>query len=397
MADLSSKAKRAKLKPGTYWNSISKTLSLGYRKGVRGARWWAREFVGLADGETRGTPYRRTSLADTNDGARLADGKYVLDHEQAIQAAITWSTKPTQRSLRGMSIGNVVDAYLRHYETESSDETLSNKAIAEKWVSDEFRDIRIADMTTYHLQVWRDNLVLEGKVSKATANRIWTVMRAALNYGFEKMGLADADRWKRIKPYGGTNMPRADYLTPAQAIALLDAMPADFRQLALGALYTGGRYRELRMMQVKHVNLRDVQVEFVFTKGRHGGKRREVPLSAEGIAHFGLLVEGLDRDALVFRKADGEPWGKSQQVRRMKDAATAAKLPHLNRFHMLRHTYASVLAQAGMPMRSIQYLLGHADMRITVQHYAHLQPDHVATEIKTHLPSFAALSSAAVH
>jgi site-specific recombinase XerD len=56
-----------------------------------------------------------------------------------------------------------------------------------------------------------------------------------------------------------------------------------------------------------------------------------------------------------------------------------------------------VLAQAGMPMRSVQYLLGHSDMRITVQHYAHLQPDHVATQIKDHLPSFAALSTAAVH
>lgn len=390
MTDLSSKAKRSKLKPGTYWTSISKTLALGYRKGKRGSRWWAREYVGLPAGEIRGTPYRRTSLADSNDDAQ-ADGRHVLDHDQAIQAAIVWSTKPTQRSTRGLTVGNVVDAYLRHYETETSDETKSNSAIAAKWIDEDLRSIRIADLTTFQLQTWRDDLVLEGEVSKATANRIWTVLRAALNYGYDKMDLSDADRWKRIKPFGGTNQPRADYLTPEQAIALLDAMPADFREIALGALYTGGRYRELRMMQVKHVNLRDGQVEFVFTKG---GKRREVPLSVEGLAHFAGLVEDRDRDELVFLRADGAPWGKSHQVRRMKAAAEAAGLPHIGRFHMLRHTYASVLAQAGMPMRSVQYLLGHADMRITVQHYAHLQPDHVALQIKDHLPSFAALSTA---
>jgi len=394
MTDLSSKAKRAKLAPGTYWFSISKALSLGYRKGKRGSRWWAREFIGLPEGKTTGTPYRRTSLADVNDGTAQADGRHVLDHDQAIQAAIAWSTKPVQRSMRALSIGDVVDAYLRHYETESDDETRSNSAIARKWIGDDIRSVRIADMTTYHLQVWRDNVVLEGEVSKATANRIWTVLRAALNYGYDKMGLSDADRWKRIKPYGGTNQPRADYLTPDQAIALLDSMASDFRNLALGALYTGGRYRELRMMQVRHVNLHDGQVEFVFTKG---GKRREVPLSVEGVAHFRKLVEGRDREETLFLRADGAPWGKSQQVRRMKDAAGAAKLPHVGRFHMLRHTYASVLAQAGMPMRSVQYLLGHSDMRITVQHYAHLQPDHVAAQIKDHLPSFASLSSNSVH
>ncbi len=394
MTDLSSKAKRAKLKPGTYWASISKTLSLGYRKGVRSSRWWAREYVGLPETKTKGTPYRRTSLADANDGDRKADGRCVLDHDQAIQEAIAWSTKPVQRSVRALTVGNVVDAYLRHYDTQSSDDTKSNATIASKWIGDDIRLIRIADLSTYHLQVWRDNIVLDGAVSKATANRIWTVLRAALNYGYQKMGIPDKDRWRRITPFSGTNHPRAEYLAPKQAIALVNAMQADFRALALGALYSGGRYRELCLMQVRHVNIADGQVEFVFTKS---GKRREVPLSEEGLSHFAKLIADRDRDELVFRKADGAAWRKSMQTRRMKAASKAAGLPHPVGFHTLRHSYASVLAQAGMPMRSIQYLLGHADMRVTTQHYAHLQPDHVALQIKEHLPSFAQLSPDAVH
>ena len=394
MPNLTSKSKRAKLKPGTYWSSISKTLSLGYRKAVRKngvskPRWLAREYVGSAEGKTKGAVYRKFSLADANDGDRQADGKFVLDHDQAIQAAITWSTKPLDRSTRGLTIGNVVDAYLRHYETQTADDTKTNATIAGKWITDEIRSIRVADMTTYHLQVWRDNIVLDGEVSKATANRIWTVLRAALNYGYQKMGISDQDRWRRIKPFGGTNQPRAEYLTAEQAIALLDAMQPDLRDLALGALYSGGRYRELTMMQVQHVNLHDGQVEFVFTKS---GKRREVPLSEEGQIHFARMVANRKRDSLVFVKDDGTPWGKSHQTRRMKAALAKAGLSSSIGFHTLRHSYASVLAQAGMPMRSIQYLLGHSDMRITVQHYAHLQPDHVAGQIKEHLPSFAAIS-----
>jgi integrase len=43
-------------------------------------------------------------------------------------------------------------------------------------------------------------------------------------------------------------------------------------------------------------------------------------------------------------------------------------------FHILRHTYGSRLAMAGVPMAVIAEALGHADERITQKYYAHLAP-----------------------
>lgn len=49
-----------------------------------------------------------------------------------------------------------------------------------------------------------------------------------------------------------------------------------------------------------------------------------------------------------------------------------AGLPHL-RLHDLRHTYASMLVNAGESLYVVQQCLGHADGRVT-QRYAHLAP-----------------------
>jgi integrase len=70
-------------------------------------------------------------------------------------------------------------------------------------------------------------------------------------------------------------------------------------------------------------------------------------------------------------------------------ACAAAKIEPEVRFHELRHTYASHLAQAGVDLLTISKLLGHADTRITSRHYAHLS-DKTFTDAVAKLPSFGA-------
>jgi len=62
-----------------------------------------------------------------------------------------------------------------------------------------------------------------------------------------------------------------------------------------------------------------------------------------------------------------EPRGPAKTV-----ACEAAKISPAVTFHELRHTYASTLAQRGVDLLTISKLLGHADVRITARHYAHL-------------------------
>ena len=69
-------------------------------------------------------------------------------------------------------------------------------------------------------------------------------------------------------------------------------------------------------------------------------------------------------------------------------ACNAAKIAPAISFHELRHTYASLLAQAGADQLTISKLLGHADTRITARHYAHLCDKTLANTVDKLLPNF---------
>jgi len=49
--------------------------------------------------------------------------------------------------------------------------------------------------------------------------------------------------------------------------------------------------------------------------------------------------------------------------------------------HSIRHTFGSWLAIQGTPLRTIQELLGHADVRMTIR-YAHLSPAHLREAVE---------------
>ena len=58
--------------------------------------------------------------------------------------------------------------------------------------------------------------------------------------------------------------------------------------------------------------------------------------------------------------------------KRFKAACRAARVPEV-KFHELRHTFATSMAASGVPLRTIQEFLGHADSK-TTQIYAHYAP-----------------------
>jgi site-specific recombinase XerD len=96
---------------------------------------------------------------------------------------------------------------------------------------------------------------------------------------------------------------------------------------------------------------------------------------------------------LIFLRADGAAWGKNYHVRPLLAACRVAKIEPAVGFHELRHTYASLLAQAGADLLTISKLLGHADTRITSRHYAHLCDKTLANAVNRYLPIFAEIKS----
>jgi integrase len=78
------------------------------------------------------------------------------------------------------------------------------------------------------------------------------------------------------------------------------------------------------------------------------------------------------KDLVFCYSETGVPLDRSKLIRRFKQALERAEV-HRITFHELRHTFGTRMAASGIPMRTLQAWMGHADIK-TTQVYAHYQP-----------------------
>ena len=220
---------------------------------------------------------------------------------------------------------------------------------------------------------------------KATANRILTVLKAALNHAWRDGYISSDEAWRRVKPFHNVDSPKIRYLSVQECSRLINACSSDFRNLVQAALLTGCRYGELTYLKVSDF---DTTHQTLHVRETKNGKPRHIPLTEEGIHLFKVLIRGKSGDTFVLARDDGEPWGKAHQVRRLKEACKIASIEPAISFHVLRHTYGSLLASKGVSLQVIAELLGHSDTRITSRHYAHLLPSYVSDTLRANLPQF---------
>lgn len=79
-----------------------------------------------------------------------------------------------------------------------------------------------------------------------------------------------------------------------------------------------------------------------------------------------------DKDLVFCHPETGHPLDRSKLVRRFRQAVERAQVRTIT-FHELRHTFGTRMAAAGVPLRTLQQWMGHADAK-TTQVYAHYQP-----------------------
>lgn len=381
-ARLETRAARGKLKiqHEPHWRQLVTGVSLGYRKGQRGGTWIARK---LADGK-----YRKKTLGPADDVSE-ADGESVLDYAQAHEKALAFAKAPAEeRATSNYTVDDALDDYLRWHRTHGKSAERTAKVV-DKHLRPKFGKKRVADLTAKQIRAWHSGLIEPDEQgrrrSKATANRILTVFKAALNHAYHDGIVPHADAWGRVRPFRNAESARDRYLSQDECTRLINACDPAFRELVTAALYSGCRYGELIRAEARDYNPDAGTLTVPIAKSN---KARHVPLTDAGQAVFERAIMGKQGGDRIFTREDGEPWGEAQQIRRMKTASEAASLEPRANFHDLRRTYGALLAMQGVPMHVIAAAMGHADTRMTERHYAHLQPNYVADTIRAHLPNF---------
>lgn len=253
------------------------------------------------------------------------------------------------------------------------------------------------------VRAWLVELQTEG-LAKSTIARRLSAARQLHKFAYAE-GIVDDD------PAGGIAAPRKPRNLPkTMSVGQAEKLLVGAREQAVRArgksrlkalrmmcltevLYaTGLRVSELVSLTVGMVSSDD---RFVTVRGK-GGRERLVPLSpAARVAidtYVAALKQATDQVHLApsqFLFASG---GKHKHLTRQHfalmlkhlagvaglDAATVSP-------HVVRHAFASHLLQGGADLRSVQQMLGHADIS-TTQIYTHVMPEKLREAVENHHP-----------
>ncbi len=402
-AKLDTRSARAKLavRREPYWTVISRGAFIGYRKGSKGGTWIAR----LRDSDGR-QHYEAICAADDY---RDADGAAVLSFAQAQERAREWFAAKERElnadaegaPVAACTVSDALDGYLQWFRLHRKSVADTTRAI-EAHIRPALGTIEAAKLSTAAIRAWHERLAEAParlrtrpgaeqntreaaadadakRARRATANRVLTVLKAALNHAFAEGKVADDTAWRKAKPFRGADAARLRYLQRDECVRLLNACQTDFRALVQAALLSGCRYGELCRLRVADFSRDAGTLRIAEAKS---GKPRHVPLDAEGRAFFEALAAGRPDGDTLLTRGDGKPWGKAHQVRPLAEACKAARIEPAASFHCLRHTWASHRVMSGAPLLVVAQVLGHADTRMVEKHYGHLSAGFVQDVIE---------------
>jgi integrase len=252
---------------------------------------------------------------------------------------------------------------------------------------------RMMDITPALIEDFRAHLG-QRKVGKhgrrfltvTTVNKNISLLRAAFYWAMRKdNGYAShnpvADLPRREKLRKEAQIPER-VLEPNEEPKLLERLPGWLRLMVIFCLQTATRRGDLMLLTWKAVH--PDFVEFLETKEC---KKRVIPLSKDAKMILEMVRPAkTDPNAYVFEPDVPRKRLANKIERDWKRAVLKAEIPHI-RFHDLRHTAGTRMANSGIELQTVQKILGHASLS-TTQRYLHSSDKQKQRAVDTLAGSF---------
>lgn len=266
----------------------------------------------------------------------------------------------------------------------------------QKRVLPEFGAVQLSELRRADVQAFVDELLSTGLSASLVRNTV-DPLRAIYRHAVKRELVA-------VNPTREIDLPAANgrrerIASPTEAARLLQCLSTSDRALWATAFYGGLRRGELQALRRSDVDLGKSEIHVrrswdqcegpITPKSRAGV--RTVPILAILRDHLDahLLAAGCEGDDLVFGRSSDVPFAPKTAKERAERAWAAVNKtereaaeneerdPDLLKpitLHECRHTFASLLIDAGVNAKAIQTFMGHATIEMTFDQYGHLMP-----------------------
>jgi len=258
-----------------------------------------------------------------------------------------------------------------------------------------------------HIQQYYKHLLEEKKLSPNTVHKHHANLRKALDYALKQQlvhrNVADAVTLPKKKQFVG------GYYTKERLNTLLSLVKGTELELPVFiSAYLGLRREEIVGLRWKYVDLekRILHVEEVRTSAgdqvvvkapKTAKSRRSLYIEEELYEVLlrtqarqqelkDIFASDYDSSDYVYAQSNGKPHRVNSVTEKFSDFLKKHQLPKI-RLHDLRHTFASILYDAGVDLKAISEALGHSDVGTTNSIYTHRFD-------KTHKSTVSAMSKA---
>jgi len=273
----------------------------------------------------------------------------------------SWSIKPKDRR----KLSELVELW---YELHGQTLANGHRCVAIlRLVAQDLGNPVAANLEPAKVARLRTKQIAKGMTGKTANNRLG-YLKSMFNE-LRQLGVLEYENpIGRMRPLKLQEKPLS-YLTKHQVSELLAALDAREtsphpKMVARICLATGARWGEAQALTPERI--KGNTVVFANTKSK---RVRSVPIS-----------EQLAKDIRQHWKTHG-PFTNCLGVFRLVLLSTSIKLPRGQASHVLRHTFASHFIMNGGHIVTLQNILGHASLSMTMR-YAHLSKDHLSEAVR---------------
>lgn len=332
--------------------------------------------------------------AELRENARMGKGPRTLKEIRAANEAAMAAEKEAEKLAMRSNI-TLAAFFKDEYAPNVLDQKkLSSRArevsLFENHIKPCLGKVRVRELVAFHLEKLRKSMLDKG-LTERSADYGWQTLSSIIGYAQEE-GIYTGPNpvsLQRRKDRGRRRIQdnsRHRFLSEEEAARLLEALrerSQDVHDQTMLSLRAGLRFGEIATLAWSDIDFEHGMLTLRSTNTK-SGRTRHLPLTDDVVA---MLKSRPRRNILVF---PGQSGGVQAQVsdtfnRVVEELGFNANIHDVSQkvvFHTCRHTFASWLVMRGVPLHTVQTLLGHSSIAMTMR-YSHLAPDHLRAAVSS--------------